>query len=130
MTHKHVFLSNASGYCAHACVHGPAYLLTTRNRTELAFWTLVVATVVVLATYLVSLAVQFWLEAPLAWEISDKAVQPSDIPFPTVTICLEQKLDEYHLASHLLDQVTMKVPVGREGSLWNVLSSGQAFLHP
>ena len=77
-------------YCAETCVHGPSYFLRSRNKLELGFWTIAVLFVAIVGLYLVGEAMDTWVKDPLELVISKDPVPVTNVPYPTVTICVDQ----------------------------------------
>ena len=74
-------------FCREACIHGPSYIVSSRNHVEHVWWIFIIAFSAISGSYLVITAVMEWADNPLTKKVLNDRVPIEQILYPSVTIC-------------------------------------------
>ena len=101
-------LANWSIFCQLTGLHGFAYTVTGRNLLETLFWNVAVAVSVTWAS--VNCYNSFFSldESPVTVAVETLKYDAKEVPYPTITFCPEQHLDELNLPAILLNRVKFR----------------------
>ena len=99
---------NFKSFCSQTGLHGFAYTVSGRNHLETAFWVLIVITAVIWATVNCYNSFIDFQVSPVILTVETFKYDASKVPFPTITFCPEQKLDELNMASILLNRLKFR----------------------
>ena len=100
-----VALSNARLFLSTTALHGLHYLPGGRNRAETLFWLLVVAVSVVWALGNCINAFLVLRAEPIMVNIESLRYDPGAVPYPAITICPVQHLDDLSFLETVLNRV-------------------------
>ena len=97
-----------STFCKLTGAHGLSYTVTGRNLVETLFWILTVTISISWATYNCYTAFVAFSKAPVILLVETFKYEASNVPFPAITFCPQQSLDELHVASVLLNRIKFR----------------------
>ena len=86
-------------------LHGVAYIPLSRSHAEVVIWSLTILTFLCFASYFCTKAFMTLTEDPIRLEIDTLDFPENSIPFPAVTFCPNQILDELNPYAMAIDQV-------------------------
>ena len=100
-----VVKKNLQTFCSQTYLHGFAYLPQPQSRVELIFWATSLLIFCFLALYFSAISLVKFYEDPLFFQMATMQGDPREVPFPAVTMCPVQVLDELNTVAIMLDQV-------------------------
>ena len=95
-------------FCSATGVHGFSYLFTGRNLVESLLWVLITIAAGIWAIKICVDSFLFWGRNPVINVVETYTYNASLVPFPAITLCPKQKLDELYHASILLNQIQFR----------------------
>ena len=96
---------NARAFLSQTGLHGLSYTLASRTRPESLFWAVLTALFISFGLYNCALAFVQLENDPLVIQIDSLSYDAAKVPFPAVTFCPDQALDELNVAATVFDQV-------------------------
>ena len=103
--------SNAAALFQLTALHGPAYTVSGRNKAETIFWVLVVAASTVWGLYNCVTSLVAVQNEPVILNIETYKYEAGKVPYPTITLCPKQHLDELHAGMLLFNRIKFRFVV-------------------
>ena len=99
---------NWSTFCELTGLHGLAYTVSGRNRAETVFWILAVIFTITWAGVNCVISFISLGESPVIVTVQTFKHEASKVPFPVITFCPEQQLDDLNLPAILMNRIKFR----------------------
>ena len=113
---KGIFRTNLSLALSLTGLHGFAYLVHSRSRLERDFWTAAIAVFMACSTVVCYNSFKRWADMPVVNVVETFNYDASNVPMPAISICPDQRLDEYHNLAIELNRIRLRCRLTTENS--------------